>query len=285
LFAGYYVWDRYVHLGDQSLAEMNEARLEGAIHLDPRDPEVRITLAESYLGMGQYAGALEQAEQVLDLYPEHEAALLIAGIAHARLNQPDRALGPLQRFVALRKEQPMARSDSALETAYYFLGESHMSLGQPAQAIPALEGALMINAVDADALFQLGLAYYATGQPEMALQNYRQAVRLVPDFAEAYQAMAEGYAVLGQDDHAAYARGMAAYSQRDYRSAVSYLEQSTQVLPEFAPAFLGLGLTYERMGRLPAALAAVQRAVDLDPNDFAAQQAMGRIQATLDSQN
>ncbi len=43
-------------------------------------------------------------------------------------------------------------------------------------------------------------------------------------------------------------------------------------------------ITYEKEGNLNAALPAAQQAVKLTPEDFAAQQALGRIQAALGGQ-
>ncbi len=92
---------------------------------------LRITLAESYLRAGSYVEALEQADQVLRLYPDNVSALLIAGVSQIRLDRPEAALEPLHRFVDLRKGGPMARSDTALEAAYFYLGESYVRLGRP----------------------------------------------------------------------------------------------------------------------------------------------------------
>ncbi|MBU0491243.1 MAG: tetratricopeptide repeat protein [Chloroflexi bacterium] len=283
LFGGYYIWDRYVHLGDQSPISLGIEHLEKAVREDPQNAEARVALAQHYLAAGQYEKAVEQVNQVLILYPENTSALLIAGIAHVRLNQPEAALGPLEKLVALRKDQPMAKTDTVLETAYYFLGESYVKLNRPAEAIPALEAALVVTPTDADALYQLGLAYQASGQHETALERYHKAVRLVPDFAEAYHGMIDSYSTLNRPDHVTYARGMEAFSHQDYETARTHLENATQALPDFAPAFLGLGLTYEGLGQLEAALSAVQRALELNPNDFATQQTLGRIQAALGS--
>ena len=278
-FAGYYIWDRYLHAEGQDPVELGIARMEEAIYQDPQDPELRVALAESYLSVGWYTQALEQADQVLRVQPENPGASLIAGIAHVKLDQPDAALAPLHSFVAQRKDGPMARTDNALEAAYYFLGESYVRLERPAEAIPALEAALRISPVDADALYQLGLAYSGNGQPQLAVHRFQDAVRLVPDFAEVYGAMAESYAALGRPEYVTYAQGMEAFAKKDYQQALSHLERATEALPEFAPAFLGLGLTSENLGNLPRALTAIQQALALDPGDFAAQQAFGRIQA------
>jgi len=284
-FASYYVWDRYSHAESQTPAELDVARMETAVHQQPQDLELRTVLAESYLSVGRYEEALKQASQILGQHPENAAAALIAGIAHVRLNQPQEALAPLHRFVSLRKDGPMSRTDTALEAAYYFLGESYLHLGRPAEAIQPLEAALLISPADADALYQLGLAYQEAGRPDLALYNYQRGVRLVPDFLEVYRAMVDSYSALNQPDYVTYARGMVAFSQRDYRAAVSLLEQATEALPDFAPAFLGLGLAYENSGDLQPALVAIQRALALDPGDYAAQQALGRIQSTTGNRN
>ncbi len=117
------------------------------------------------------------------------------------------------------------------------------------------------------------------------MQRYGQAVRLVPDFEEAYGAMADSYTALDRPDHVAYATGMVAYCQKDYEVAASHLERAAEALPDFAPVFVGLGLAYEGMEMPEAALPAIQRALELDPDDFAAQQALARVQAALQAQN
>ena len=285
LFGGYYYWDRYIRLGDKSPLELSVQSLEQAIQKDPQNPDTRVALAKYYLEQGLYQEALDQTKQVLSVYPEHEGAMLVSGIAFVRLNQPEAALEPLEKFVAARKDQEMAKVDTSLEAAYYFLGESYVKLNRPAEAIPVLEEALTINRTDADALYQLGLAYQANGQPEAALERYQQAVLFVPDFTEAYSGMIESYSALNQPDYVAYARGMQAFTLQDYKTAQTHLEYATQALPDFAPAFLGLGLTYEKTGTLDAALTAIQRALDLDPDHFAARQALGRIQAALETKS
>jgi tetratricopeptide (TPR) repeat protein len=242
-------------------------------------------LAEYYLRRGEFSEALDQTNQVLSQYPEHEGALLASGVIHVRLDQPETALDSLERFVELRKDKPMAGTDTVLETAYYFLGESYVKLNRPTEAISALEAALVINPADADALYQLGLAYQASSQPEVALKYYHQAVRFVPNFTEAYNSMIESYSILEQPDYVVYAGGMQAFCLQDYETAQIYLESAAQALPDFAPAFLGLGLAREKVGELQAALTAIQRALELDPGNYAAQHAHGRIQAALNSQD
>jgi tetratricopeptide (TPR) repeat protein len=283
LGGGYYLLDRYRHPQERSPVEVGIAHLEEVVRDEPDNVDARVALADAYLGGGQYKQALGQTEQVLALYPDAAGALLIAGIAHARMDRPQDAVEPLEYFVSLRKDSPMARMDTALEAAYYFLGESYVKLGHAAGAAGALEAALEISPTDADAHYMAGEARRSLGQMEQALAHYRQATRFVPNFAEAYEGMVEAYTALGRSDHTVYALGMSAYSRNDFRTAQAYLEQASEKLPEFAPAFTGLGLTYEKLGRLNEAASTLQQALELEPHDFAAQQALGRVEQSLSS--
>ncbi len=284
LFGGYYYWDRYVHVGDQSQVELTIEELEKAIRDDPNDPEKRVMLAEYYLARNAPEKALEQTDQVLESYSEHEGALLLSGIAHIRLEQPEKAVDPLKYFVFLRKDLPLASSDNALEMAYYFLGESYLKLDRPIDAIEPLEAAIQISSTDADALYQLGLAYNAAEMPEQALPNFNRAVRLVPNFTEAYGGMIESYSALEQPEFIAYARGMQAFSMGDLQTARTHLEYAAQVLPDHSPVFLGLALTYEQLGLFDFALISITHALELEPDNFAAQQTLGRLQAIIAAQ-
>ena len=64
-FAGYYYWDRYVHLGDQSPLDKNVAQLEQAIRDDPKNPETRLNLARAYEMEGRVEEAVRNYEQAL----------------------------------------------------------------------------------------------------------------------------------------------------------------------------------------------------------------------------
>lgn len=283
LFFAYYYQDRYVRSGDVSPLDISIERMESAVTENPSDPRARVQLAEFYLGKGMYAQSLELTGQVLALYPEDNDALLISGIAATRSGDPQQALLPLEKFVSLRKDSPMAMEDPQLQTAYYFIGENYNALGQPEQAISALHQALQITPTDADTLYQLGLASKSLGNLEEAAEFFTQAVLLVPDFTEAYGGMAEVYDGLNMPDHAEYAAGMQDFASRDYRSAEKHLSTAAAALPAFAPAHYGLALTYEKLNRMNDALISIRVASILDPENFAIMQTLGRIEAAIQS--
>lgn len=278
-FGGYYYWDRYVHVGDQSPISLSIQELEKAAKEHPDNPEIRLSLAESYLLGNQYDEAIKQAGEVLKAFPDNDRAMFIVGVGYASKGNSEEAIPPLEQFVEIRSKAATAGMDSSLETALYYLARSYIDLGRYEDAIPKLEQALKINSTDSDAHYLLGQAYARTGQHEKAIASYMEATRFVPNFTEAYQGMVESYTALNKPDYAAYASGMVAYSMRDYPTARKELEQATQTLTDFAPLYVGLGLTCEELGDLACAETNLLKALQIDPNDFTAAQALGRVQS------
>jgi tetratricopeptide (TPR) repeat protein len=72
---------------------------------------------------------------------------------------------------------------------------------------------------------------------------------------------------------------MEAYSTRNYTDARQFLEQAANYLPDFAPLYLGLAMTYEELSEFPLAKTSIQRALELDPNDFAANSVQSRLRS------
>lgn len=283
-FSGYYYWDRYIHVGDRSPLEIGVEHLEAMVRENPQDPQARVALAQYYFENGVYEKAIEQSQQVLAAYPDDDNALFVLGMSYIQSGQTEAAFESLLQFADIRREAPMARTDTVLETALYFLGQSYVETNQPDKAIDVLQEALLINAADADAMYQLGLAYALQGQHKEAITQYEEAVRFVPDFIEAYSGMIASYSALDMVDHVAYARGMEAFSLKDYETARTHLDVATANLPDFAPAFVGLGLVQEQMGDLQGAQSSFEYVLELDPGNFMATHALGRVQLRLSEQ-
>jgi tetratricopeptide (TPR) repeat protein len=283
-FSAYYYWDRYVHRDDQSPMTKSINELEAQVRQEPNEPEPRLALAEFYLRNQRYTDAIDQAQQVLGAYPNSDRAVLVIGVSYAFLNQPQNALSPLEKFAEIHRQGEMASADQALETALYYLGDSYLKLGRPADAIRVLNEAVQINRTDSDAFYLLGKAYYQGGDPAAALKNYQNAINFVPDFSEVYAEMVTCYTALNMPDYVTYAQGMLSFSQKDYTTAKQHLEAAAGGLTDFAPEFLGLGLTYEKMGNLQAAKDSLERSLTLDPHNYVTANAVERIQATLNNQ-
>lgn len=279
-FGGYYYFDRYY--STQSVPEkLTLAQAEQAVRDNPQDVDKRLALAESYMLNSRFKDAIAQADQVLTAKPDNQHAWLVIGVSNNMSGKPADAIEPLTKFVDVRKDEENPGLDKQLQSAAYYLGDSYMQLGKPQDAILPLQQAVGWSQTDADAMYKLGMAYAAVKNYGDAVNMFHGATTFVPDYLEAYQAMASTYDILQKPVLATYARGMIAYSQKDYKGALPILLQAAQGDPGFPPVFTGLGRTYEALNDLPNAKAAYEAAFKLDPNNFTASNGIERVDAAL----
>lgn len=280
-FGGYYYYDRYYNKPQPEAYEVALAHAEQAVRDDPQSAEKRMALAEIYMFNQRYTDALTQVNQVLPIQPDNQRAWLVLGIASANTGNPADAINPLTKFVNARKDEEMPGLDKSLQAAAYYLGDSYLQLGKPKEAIEPLTQTVTWSKTDADSMYKLGMAYSAVKDYPKAVDMFLNATAFVPDFTEAYDAMALAFDAAGKPDYGDYARGMSAYSKKDYQAAIELLMKTAQAQPGFAPTFAGLGLTYEAMENLPEAKISYQAAVKLDPNNFTATNGLERVEKLI----
>jgi tetratricopeptide (TPR) repeat protein len=279
-FAGYYYYDRYYRPEPKAI-DVSIEQAEQAVQADPKNTNARLKLAEIYMTNNRWNDAIAQASQVGVAEPDNQFAWLVIGVSNANNGQPASAIEPLTRFVEARQGEEMAGLDHQLQSAAYYLGDSYLQLGQPKDAILPLEQAVNWSTTDADAMYKLGLAYGGVKDYDKAVNVLQGAVAFVPDYLEAYIAMAGDYQAMNKPELVDYANGMIAYSKKDYLSARDLLLKSVQAKPDFAPTFVGLGRVYEGLNDLPNAKSAYEAALKLDPNNFTATNGIQRIDALL----
>jgi serine/threonine protein kinase/Tfp pilus assembly protein PilF len=108
---------------------------------------------------------------------------------------------------------------------------------------------------------------------EFAIQFFEKAIALDPRYAEAYAGMAEGYAM------------KYAYFERNEILLNKALELSLKAImydATLSEAYAALGLSYYYKESFDEALTAVQKAIELDKNNFFGYWIMGRIYFTMD---
>ena len=279
VFAFIYVRDRYASPAAPNLSSADErlAHLEDMIRADPGNLELRLAIAQTYYTMRRYPDAVAQAGEVLKIEAANKGALVLRAMANTELGEKDAALTDFQRIIDLSKDNPGAKMDDSLELAYYYMGMLLNQAGRYAEALPMLKGALEINLGDADAWLELGHAYAGVGQHQDAIDAYKQVVRYVPDYVEAYQGLGKSYQALNQTGLAEYAKGMVLFSNRNYQEAGATLESLIEQQPDVLDAYLGVGLVYERLGERDKAIKALEHYTAAQPGDIAAEQALARI--------
>jgi tetratricopeptide (TPR) repeat protein len=99
----------------------------------------------------------------------------------------------------------------------------------------------------------LGMTQQAAGQMQKAMGQYKQALRLKPDFAEAHNNL-----------------GVALVQQGRLQEAIGHYEQALQIKPDLAGAHYNLGLALIQQGRLQEAIVHYEQALRIKPDDAGA---------------
>lgn len=142
----------------------------------PKDADLLYEYGLMLEGDGDHEAALSIMEKIIELKPDHAAALNFVGYSWAdtKVNL-DQALDYIQRAIELKPENGYIHDS---------LGWVYYRLGKLDQAIKALETAVKLSPEDAAILEHLGDVYLESGRVREALQSYRKAVKLSRENAE-----------------------------------------------------------------------------------------------------
>lgn len=115
--------------------------------------------------------------------------------------------------------------------------------------------------------FSQGVSLLCEEQYSSAMQRFEEAIRLDPEFAEAYNQCALAHFFLGQWDE----------SIHDSRRAL-------ELMPAHFGAMAGMGHSYTHLGDLEAALRCYRSAIRINPRMQAIHEAIERLEIKLDDQ-
>ncbi len=140
-----------------------------------------------------------------------------------------------------------------LAVAYHNRGRAYLHLGQPQQAIEDFNEALRLipqrrSPQGAVVYLNRGAAYNALGQAERALQDLDEAISLDPQDARAYYNRAASYNALSQ-----------------FQRALQDFDKAIQLNPHYALAYSSRGVVYKSLGQYQRAIEDYGNAIRLNP--------------------
>ena len=152
-------------------------------------------------------------------------------------------------------------------------GVCHLRLKQIEIAIESFKRAIKIKPDFADPYNNLGNALYAGGRVGAAIDVYKKAIEVKPDYALAY-----------------YNMGSALQEIDKIEAAIVSYRQATKINPDYADAYNNLGIALWEQGEIAAAIDSYKRAIKINPNYADAYNNMGtalkdkgEIQAAIES--
>jgi tetratricopeptide (TPR) repeat protein len=111
----------------------------------------------------------------------------------------------------------------------------------------------LCNAAESEVHFLTGLAYTEMQQYERALEDYKRAIELNPEYAAAYSN-----------------RGLTYHELQQYEQALEDYKRAIELNPEEAAAYSNRGNTYYKLQQYEQALEDYGRAIELNPEYAAA---------------
>jgi tetratricopeptide (TPR) repeat protein len=240
---------------------------------------------------GNIDRAIRSLTQAVRIDPNYALAFAALGQAHWRKAVQGSSTADAQ--LALDNIQNSIRLDPGSMDARVKLGEIYSESGRPAEAIQELESVLRTAPQNAEAYRTLGRAREAAQQFGQAEAAYRQAVQKQPGDWYSHLLLGLFYFRHGRDadaqkawedarkltpDNEVVYRDLAGLAMRrgDFRRASDMISKAIRFEPSQS-TYNTLAIAYYYQRRYQEAAAALQSAIDLDPNHYSSWGNLGTV--------
>lgn len=155
--------------------ERDLARYRISVKERPNDPQGRLGLGVVYMEIGDYRRAVSQFKQAVKLDPQPRY--------RHQLARSYRMMGETATAVKLLKA--LIKDDPRYEVGYYELAGIYIEDRRYDEAVDLLKKAVEIMPFAADTRVLLGEAYEKSNRADLAVAEYREAIKYIPDDGKA----------------------------------------------------------------------------------------------------
>ncbi len=237
--------------GQQALAatqypEAKEA-FAAALEKEPDNPAAHRGLGWVYYDTGDYEQAVAEFTKAVALEPANAEGYRGQGLSYQALKKYEESLEPLKKWSELEPQNEPAQTS---------LGWSLFNLQRYAEACDSFSQSIQLHE-SAEAYHGLSMCHYNLSQFEQSL------------------AAAQKWAELNaKDPNAHNIIGWSLYNLQRHEEASQAFSHSTELQPT-ASAYSGLGNSYLKLGQSESALEAVQKWLELEPDNADAHRLKG----------
>jgi tetratricopeptide (TPR) repeat protein len=198
-----------------------EQEYKQALALDSTSSDALVGLANVYMRGQRLGEAQDYLRKVVAQHPNDAAAHIQLGRVLAADKKFDDAAAELQAGLKLAPDDPTAQRD---------LADIYAAAGKPADAEPLFRSLLAKNANDADLHYGLGQSLLKQRKFGEAEQEFLAAVKLKPDWGQAYGELA-----------------VAANENHNYPLAIKALDMRAKFLPEIPVGYFLRATAYDHL--------------------------------------
>ena len=263
------------------------------------------------LSGGKPQEAIAAFTEAINQNHEDAKAVFYRAVAYAKEGATDKAIAGYEEAIRLHNKIASELRYRGKSGVVPLEGELVQAIDKRVGAIPKRAGpsgkqvdydgligelteVITFNSDSAAAYYGRGCAFLANGSPDLALGDLTDAIRLDPDYQEAFRERARAYTAVGNhaqetiDDclrairlnpkcDVAYETLGAAYASSlapDFAKAIAAYKEAlklnhnlaSEIEPQMAAAYWNWALTLDRAGQVDEAKDKLYRAIALDPN-------------------
>ena len=220
-----------------------------------------LSLAKQKSKDGQIEEAKNIYEDILQKFSKNKIALselqLLTGGATVEPQDPlsEQLQSIINLYTQGQLQQALSHTSEMLErfpnsvVLYNIAGASNAGLLQFDAAIDSYKQALKIKPDYANAYYNMGIALKGKGDLEAAIDSYKQALKIKPDHADAYNNM-----------------GNALKGKGDLEAAIDSYKQALKIKPNYADAYNNMGIAMKDKGDLQEAIDSYKQALKIKPD-------------------
>ncbi|MEH2267934.1 MAG: tetratricopeptide repeat protein [Nostoc sp.] len=227
---------------------------------------------------GNYEGAIEDFNQVIELDPQNAVAYNRRGDAYYRLGDYEQAQADASQAILLNPQDA---------NAYFDRGFAISELGKYKEAIADYTQAIKLNSENAYAYYGRGLARGQLKDNKGAIGDFSKAIALKPQYTEAYlqrgilrrrlrlpqgaiQDFDRVIKINPSDAKAYYQRGLTQSINKQKYAAVKDYTDAININPKYIEAYLNRGDVYSDLGDNLEATEDYNTILQIDPKFIAA---------------
>ena len=248
----------------------------------PNVPIIKFQLARAHIQNKNLAQAAEVLEQTLAAYPRYDEAIVLLAEINVRTGKPQAALAPLEE---LRKNRP------DLERARLLLADAYRALGRHEDAA-ALFREQLRDAPSAQPYYYTGVLLREQNKPAEARQAFEKAIELAPDnlapvqqlvdmdisekqFGAAMQRVEQQMQKNPSSAIVYFLQARVFVAQQEWDRAEAALLKALEIDSKMDAAYRLLIATYLGTGKLPDAVARLEKTVTQNPKAISALLTLG----------
>jgi tetratricopeptide (TPR) repeat protein len=244
------------------------------LNIDSSKAPYYLTLSDVYFFTNKTSGSKRALEKAIELDDKNIEALLKLAELYLYVGKNEKSIEYINK--ALKIDQYNAK-------AYFMKGMNYKDLKDTAKAISSMQTAVEQDQSYYHAYMQLGILW-AAKKNSIAIQYYKNAIRIDPNSSEAWYAIGKFYqdagdwenaittykALIKARTHNKYASYNLAViylvNLKKYQLALEHFTEALQIDPNYVEAYYGRGVSYHALGDEKQARDNYQQCLRINPD-------------------